>query len=157
MEFGAGTSPKLVPATPVWIGQRNLGFPPLKRMLLGSLELAKKKKINKEINKNVLGTRARLHTNDNSSPRCRRLALECLHHSRQQKGILRSLFYFLIRQTLIIIKKDALPSTHHLACASARLPPRRTGHVKKKIRIYLLPIFLQGRQSREVARFVHNL
>lgn len=121
------------------------------------LGISKKEKINKEINKNVLGTRARLHTNDNSSPRCRRLALECLHHSRQQKGILKSLFYFLIRQTLIIIKKDALPSTHHLACASARLPPRRTGHVKKKIRIYLLPIFLQGRQSREVARFVHNL
>lgn len=48
VEFGAGTSPKLVPAAPVWIGQWNLGFPPLRWMLLGSLELAKKKK-NKEI------------------------------------------------------------------------------------------------------------
>lgn len=77
----------------------------------------KEKKIKKK--KNVPGTRARLHTNDNSSPRCRRLALECLHHSKQQKDILRSLFYFLIRQTLIIIKK-----MHFQAHTILPAPPR---------------------------------
>lgn len=73
---------------------RGIWGPPLRCMLLGSSELAKKKQ--KRRNKNVLGRRARLHTNDNSTPRSRRLALQCLHHSGQQKDILRSLFYFIL-------------------------------------------------------------
>lgn len=56
VEFGAGTSPKVVPMVQVWIGQRNLGSPP-QVYAARKLGISKKKK-QKRRNKNVLGRRA---------------------------------------------------------------------------------------------------
>lgn len=48
MEFGADTSPKLVPTAQVWIGQRNLGSPP-QVYVARKLGISKKEKKNEEI------------------------------------------------------------------------------------------------------------